>query len=173
MRHKTTDDRHDAPELKRLREQCAGVVSGLITDPRTADWVIDGVFSEIPHALRHPSHRPRLEAWVLAEAVSRARRLEHDLAERTKRRLERTAPSREQPWRRLHERGQLLPLLQRLPAAYAEAFSLCYIERVPLTEMVRRTGASAGIVTHRIAEAAARLDTLSVSIMAEHGATSP
>ena len=125
----------------------------------------------MPDALRHPSQRAALEAWLLSEAVRRARQLQHQLAERTKRRLERTPPP-ERPWQLLHERGELLPLLRQLPAPYAEAFSLCYIERVPLTEMMKRTGASAGVVTYRIAEAATRLDSLTASATANSNVAS-
>ena len=63
-------------------------------------------------------------------------------------------------WKQLHRRGDLVPLLQQLPAVYAEVFALHYIERAPLSEMMRRTGASAGVITHRIAQASERLHAL-------------
>lgn len=160
MRQTITTAQQTAPEFKRLRARCAELATDLFTNPDTAAREVKAMFSEIPSELLHPIHRLKLEAWLLAEVVNRARRHEREAAERKRESLERAALSQGQRWWRLHRTGELMPLLQRLPAAYAEAFRMHYIEKVSLSEVTRRTGASAGVVTHRIAEAAARLDTL-------------
>ena len=59
-----------------------------------------------------------------------------------------------------HRRGALRPLLDKLPGVYAEAFVLRYIEAVPRAEIERRTGASAGVITHRVDEASRRLNAM-------------
>jgi DNA-directed RNA polymerase specialized sigma subunit, sigma24 homolog len=160
MRQTITAARHTAPELKQLRARCADLATDLFTNPDTAAQEVTAIFGEIPRELLHPIHRLKLEAWLLAEIVNRARRHERGAAERKRESLERAALAQRQHWWRLHRSGELMPLLQRLPAAYAEAFRMHHIEKVSLSEVTRRTGASAGVVTHRIAEAAARLDTL-------------
>jgi hypothetical protein len=148
------------PELKGLRDQCLRVAEGLFSHARAADRAIEALFSDIPPALKHPNHRATLEAWLLAELVFRARRHARAVAMGEQLRRERNAPPNEPAWWQLHERGELLPLLQQLPRVYAEAFTLQYIDKVPLREMMRRTGASAGVITHRVKEAVARLDAL-------------
>jgi DNA-directed RNA polymerase specialized sigma24 family protein len=148
------------PELKGLHERCARVAAGLFGHQRAADRAIEALFAEIPPLLKHPSHRATLEAWLLAELVFRARRHARAVATGQQLRRQRIAPPHEPLWWRLHERGELLPLVRQLPAVYAEAFILQYVEKVTLREMIRRTGSSAGVVTHRVTEAVARLEVL-------------
>jgi DNA-directed RNA polymerase specialized sigma24 family protein len=161
-RQPTAETQPDSPELTRLRIQCSHVASGLFSDPEAADEAVEQMFQEIPAPLRQPSNRRVLEKWLLAEIVLRGRRHEREVAEREARR-KRADASLDMLWRKLHWRGDLAPLLQQLPAAHAEAFTLHYIERAPLNEMMRRTGASAGVITHRIAQASERLRRLTAS----------
>jgi DNA-directed RNA polymerase specialized sigma24 family protein len=164
-----TDARTDIPsfepELEGLRVRCAEVAVGLFSNARAADREVEALFADIPPALKRPGNRAILEAWLLAELVFRARRHARAVATGELQRRERMAPARDRLWWRPLERGELLPLVKQLPAVYAEAFTLQYIDKVPLREMTRRTGASVGVLTHRIKEAANRLDALVASQM--------
>jgi DNA-directed RNA polymerase specialized sigma24 family protein len=162
MRQPFTAAQPESSHLARLRVECSHVALGLFTDADEAEEEIEQMFGEIPATLQRPKNRASLEAWLLAEVVQRARRHAREAVERQQRR-ERAEASAARVWKQLHRRGDLVPLLQQLPAVYAEVFALHYIERAPLSEMMRRTGASAGVITHRIAQASERLHALTSS----------
>lgn len=154
------------PELERLRVHCLYVAVTLFADDEIAAQEVDATFREMPEAMRRCTDRRVVEAWLIGEVVRRARRHERDTAEgRHKRGVAIASTGLPSPlWQLMHTRGELEPLLRQLPAAQAEAFTLRYLEKATLNEMMQRTGASAGVVTHRIAEATRKLHALTDSL---------
>ena len=153
-------------ELERLRVHCLYVAVTLFADDEIAEREVDATFREMPQTIRQCTDPRVVEAWLIGDVVRRARRHEREIADgRHKRGAAIASTNLPSPlWQLMHTRGELEPLLRQLPAAQAEAFTLRYLEKATLNEMTCRTGASAGVVTHRIAEAVRKLQALTDSL---------
>jgi DNA-directed RNA polymerase specialized sigma24 family protein len=165
MRTRCAAVAEETPELKRLRLRCWHVALELFDDDAAAEEAIDEIFRDTLLLRREAGNPAAVETLLLGEVVRRARQHARDTSDRRSRHA-RTKTSVELPlplWRALHERGDLVPLLAQLPTTHAEAFALRYIEKATLRDMMRRTGASAGVVTHRVTQACERLLALTAS----------
>lgn len=152
----------DTPELRRIRLHCWHVALELFDDDDSAEQAIDEIFRNAALLRRSVADGRGGEALLLGEVVRRARRHAREMAERRSRRVRaKTSAALPSPaLQALHERGELVPLLAQLPTTHAEAFALRYLEKATLRDIMRRTGASAGVVTHRVVQACERLRAL-------------
>lgn len=145
-------------ELARLRSQCWRIGRNLFEHVEEAEAEIDAIVAEAAETFGAGGNRAVVEAWLLAEVLRRAQHQrrrcgQHAAREARARALAQLPPDLDA----MHREGRLAPLVRHLPAALAEAFTLQYFDKVPMRAMMRRTGASPGVLTDRVRRAREQL----------------